>query len=451
MLPDKPLHTFISYSRVNQQFAIKLTCELKSAGFSVWMDQFDIPTGARWDDEIEKALRTCQVFMFIMTPDSIASENAKDEVGYAIDHGKRIMPVLLEECEIPLRLRRFQHVDFTHKSFNEGIDSAKELLSQLIHEIETSTSNTANAPGGAAHENNSAEILNEPKTAPSKKQTPSNQFQPRPRQPGRLVPRFGTVGIGVIMVGLLTIATLILKPLLFTAPSPSSPTPTTAPAQTQVPADTLESTDTPTTPAAASLRSFTEDFNSNSQWNMDWTLQFRHGNAKKQNSFIYAIADGDLVLDLTYEYVWGYFLYDPAVTYDNVEVEVVVSGLRSTHTLGLICQFSDQGWYEFDINGSGFYDVRYVDTMESSHDEEKFMIGHDYSPAFKDSYATARENTIRAGCDRNNLSLFVNDAELMNGIPGGFKLGQGQVGIAVRSFENYPIHVVVKSVTVSEP
>lgn len=56
MLPDKSLQIFLSYSRVNQQFALKLACELKSAGFSVWMDQFDIPTGKRWDDEIEKAL-----------------------------------------------------------------------------------------------------------------------------------------------------------------------------------------------------------------------------------------------------------------------------------------------------------------------------------------------------------------------------------------------------------
>jgi hypothetical protein len=107
----KSLQTFVSYSRVNKQFAIRLASELKSAGFSVWMDQFDIPTGARWDDEIEKALRECQIFLFIITPASIASDNAKDEMGYAIDHDKYILPVLLEECEVPLRLRRMQYVD----------------------------------------------------------------------------------------------------------------------------------------------------------------------------------------------------------------------------------------------------------------------------------------------------------------------------------------------------
>ena len=93
MAADKRRLTFISYSRIDQEFALKLARELKSAGFLIWLDQLDIPTGARWDDEIEKALSECGIFMAILTPASIASENAKDEFGYAIDHGKRILPI----------------------------------------------------------------------------------------------------------------------------------------------------------------------------------------------------------------------------------------------------------------------------------------------------------------------------------------------------------------------
>ena len=135
MVTEKKRHTFISYSRTNKEFALKLARELKAAGFPIWLDQLDIPTGTRWDDEIEKALRECRIFMVILTPASIASDNAKDEIGYAIDHGKRILPVLLEECEIPLRLRRFQYVDFTRMNYTEGVRSAKELLARLIDEV----------------------------------------------------------------------------------------------------------------------------------------------------------------------------------------------------------------------------------------------------------------------------------------------------------------------------
>jgi hypothetical protein len=129
---EKQRKTFISYSRVNKDFAVRLARELKSEGFAVWLDQLDIPAGARWDVELEQALEESEIFMVIMTAAAISSENVRDEIGYAIDNGKRFLPVLLEPCNVPLRLRRFQYVDFTNKNFDEGVDSAKELLRTLI-------------------------------------------------------------------------------------------------------------------------------------------------------------------------------------------------------------------------------------------------------------------------------------------------------------------------------
>ena len=132
MAKETQRKTFLSYSRINEDFALKLAKELKSEGFDIWFDQMDIPPGARWDTEIEKALNEADIFMVIITPASAKSDNVLDEIGYAIDTGKRILPVLLEAATLPLRLRRFQYVDFTSKSFNEGIKSAKELLGALI-------------------------------------------------------------------------------------------------------------------------------------------------------------------------------------------------------------------------------------------------------------------------------------------------------------------------------
>jgi hypothetical protein len=129
---EKQPRTFLSYSRANKDFAVRLAKELKSEGSFVWLDQLDIPVGARWDDEVHKALVECEIFLIIMTPASVASENVKDEIGYAIDNHKRIMPVLLENCEIPFRLRRLQYVDFTKKSFDNGVEAVKDLLRSLI-------------------------------------------------------------------------------------------------------------------------------------------------------------------------------------------------------------------------------------------------------------------------------------------------------------------------------
>ena len=128
---EKRRGAFISYSRSDSEFALDLAKELRAAGYPVWLDQLDIPTGARWDDEVEKALREHEIFLIILTPASASSENVKDEIGYAIDHGKHIMPVLLKYCDIPLRLRRFQYVDFTKVEFRDGVRRAKQLLETL--------------------------------------------------------------------------------------------------------------------------------------------------------------------------------------------------------------------------------------------------------------------------------------------------------------------------------
>jgi hypothetical protein len=134
MSPKSRRRTFISYSRTNKEFALKLALELRSSGFDIWLDQLDIPTGARWDDEVEQALEDCDIFMVILTPASSTSDNVKDEIGYAIDTGKRILPILLENAKVPLRLRRFQYVDFTGKNYDDGVESAKQLLRKLIEE-----------------------------------------------------------------------------------------------------------------------------------------------------------------------------------------------------------------------------------------------------------------------------------------------------------------------------
>jgi hypothetical protein len=130
--------TFVSYSRANSEFAVRFARDLRNAGFGIWLDQLDIPKGSRWDDEVEKALESSSNFMIVLAPQSIASQNVKDEIAYAIDAGKHILPVLLEPCKIPFRLRRFQFVDFTNKPYEESLAEIKHLLSNT-QELATET------------------------------------------------------------------------------------------------------------------------------------------------------------------------------------------------------------------------------------------------------------------------------------------------------------------------
>jgi len=102
---------FISYSREDSEFALRLAQDLKAAGAEAWIDQIDIVPGSSWDNAIEEALEAAQYMVLVLSPASARSENVRDEVSYALEQGKIVIPVLYVDCVVPLRLQRKQRID----------------------------------------------------------------------------------------------------------------------------------------------------------------------------------------------------------------------------------------------------------------------------------------------------------------------------------------------------
>lgn len=57
----------------------------------------------------------------------MASKNVLDEVYFALEQGKRVIPVIVKDADTPYRLQRIQHVDFSI-SYSRGLN---QLLSEL--------------------------------------------------------------------------------------------------------------------------------------------------------------------------------------------------------------------------------------------------------------------------------------------------------------------------------
>ncbi|MEM7085304.1 MAG: TIR domain-containing protein [Bacteroidota bacterium] len=104
---------FISYSRSDSAFVLELAKKLRASGAQIWLDQLDIRPGTAWDDSIEKALANSNTVLVVLSEASVTSKNVNDEYSYALEEEKRVVPVLLEACEIPFRLRRLQYTDFS--------------------------------------------------------------------------------------------------------------------------------------------------------------------------------------------------------------------------------------------------------------------------------------------------------------------------------------------------
>ncbi len=104
---------FFSYSKVDSEFVLNLAKDLRKAGADVWLDQLDIKPGSRWDRSIENALDAAETLLVVLSKSSVDDNDVMDEVSFALEEGMTVVPVLLEQCDIPFRIRRLQFADFS--------------------------------------------------------------------------------------------------------------------------------------------------------------------------------------------------------------------------------------------------------------------------------------------------------------------------------------------------
>jgi len=103
--------TFISYARKDSSLVHKMADVFEKTGIPIWIDR-KLKPSERWDDSIEAAIKDCDKMLVILSEASINSQNVKDEYSYAIDSEKTVIPFLLEDCEVPFRLRRPQYINY---------------------------------------------------------------------------------------------------------------------------------------------------------------------------------------------------------------------------------------------------------------------------------------------------------------------------------------------------
>ncbi len=78
----------------------------------------------------------CRELVVILSPASVESRNVMDEVAFALEEGKAIIPVVHKDCRIPFRLRRLQYVDFKsdHSAALKSLVSALEVEGHSIRQ-----------------------------------------------------------------------------------------------------------------------------------------------------------------------------------------------------------------------------------------------------------------------------------------------------------------------------
>lgn len=88
---------FISYSRKDKDFVRQLHDALAQQNRDIWVDWEDIPITADWLKEIYAGIDGANAFVFVISPDSIASNTCTLEINHAVEQHKRLLPILRRE------------------------------------------------------------------------------------------------------------------------------------------------------------------------------------------------------------------------------------------------------------------------------------------------------------------------------------------------------------------
>jgi WD40 repeat protein len=90
---------FISYSRKDLITAEKIINALTKDDLVPWVDWKSIPKGEKFEREIQQGIEEADVFLFLISPDSIQSNWCYKEIDHAVSNAKRIIPIVIRDTD----------------------------------------------------------------------------------------------------------------------------------------------------------------------------------------------------------------------------------------------------------------------------------------------------------------------------------------------------------------
>jgi glycine betaine/proline transport system substrate-binding protein len=115
---------FISYAREQLELVKTLVDDLDHAEIDVSFDQ-DLSGGHIWWDRILEQIRKCDIFAFVLSPESRESVACSREFKYAEALGKTVLPILLVDgvrtSLLPPSLTKINFVDYHMRDARAGI------------------------------------------------------------------------------------------------------------------------------------------------------------------------------------------------------------------------------------------------------------------------------------------------------------------------------------------
>ena len=125
---------FLSHNRADKPRVRALAERLRSAGLRVWFDEWVIKPGDDIYLAIERGLEAARVQVLCLSPEALGSEWVALERSTVLfrdptNAGRRFVPLLLTDCDLPDTLKRYKYVDFRGEldlAFDELVEVCRE-------------------------------------------------------------------------------------------------------------------------------------------------------------------------------------------------------------------------------------------------------------------------------------------------------------------------------------
>lgn len=130
---ERKIKVFLSHSTKDKEFVDYLGEKFQEENFSVWIN--NIEAGEELESAISQGIEASNYVVVVLSPDSVKSEWVKAEWNKALKLEKkgkirRVIPILLRDCNIPLRLDKKLHIDFRNPDLIA--ENTKRLIDSIL-------------------------------------------------------------------------------------------------------------------------------------------------------------------------------------------------------------------------------------------------------------------------------------------------------------------------------
>ena len=126
---------FISYSRKDKAFVQKLNDALDQSGVNAWVDWEGIELASDWMATITAAIQGSDAFLFVISPDSLASKICAEELELGLQLNKKLIPILYREPEKGMAMH--EKLAATNWVYLRKKDDFDATLPKLVESINT--------------------------------------------------------------------------------------------------------------------------------------------------------------------------------------------------------------------------------------------------------------------------------------------------------------------------